>query len=124
MICRNLTKGNIVASRLELAKTAATRRKGLLGRTGLPPGGGLLLVPCNGVHTVRMKFAIDIVFLDKKTRVVRVYPNVEPGALSRHCVSARSCLELPAGTVAARRIEVGDQLRVITVPEPKKKTRP
>jgi uncharacterized membrane protein (UPF0127 family) len=63
-----------------------------------------------------MKFAIDIVFLDKKMRVCRLFPKVEPGALSRHCVRARSCLELPAGTIAARRIEVGDQLRVMPAP--------
>ncbi|MFW6163974.1 MAG: M48 family metalloprotease [Planctomycetota bacterium] len=120
MICRNLTKGNVVASRLELATTPAARRKGLLGRSGLPPGGGLLLIPCNSVHTVRMKFPIDIVFLDKKMRVLRLYPKVDPGALSRHCVKARSCLELPAGTIEARRIERGDQLRVM--PPKDKKT--
>ncbi len=120
MICRNLTKGNVVASRLELATTSATRRKGLLGRSSLPPGGGMLLIPCSSVHTVRMKFPIDIVFLDKKMRVARLYPNVAPGALSRHCASARSCLELPAGTVAARRIEIGDQLRVMPATDPKK----
>lgn len=112
MICRNLTKGNVVASRLELATTSAARRKGLLRRSSLPPGGGLLLIPCNSVHTVRMKFTIDIVFLDKQMRVLRLYPKVQPGALSRHCVKARSCLELPAGTIEARRIELGDQLRV------------
>ena len=116
MICRNLTKGNVVASRLELATTSSARRKGLLGRSALPPGGGLLLVPCNSVHTVRMKFAIDIVFLDKEMRVLRLYPDVKPGALSRHCMSARNCLELPSGTIAARRIEKGDQLRVLPAP--------
>jgi len=116
MICRNLTKGNVVASRLELATTTSARRKGLLGRSALPPGGGLLLVPCNSVHTVRMKFAIDIVFLDKEMRVLRLYPDVKPGALSRHCLSARRCLELPSGTIAAKRIEKGDQVRVLPAP--------
>lgn len=120
MLCRNLTKGKLVATRLEMATTSATRRKGLLGRSGLPPGGGLLLVPCSSVHTLRMKFAIDIVFLDKKMRVKKIVHNVKPGAPMISCVGARSVLELPSGTAAAKRIEIGDQLAVQPAPEPKK----
>jgi len=112
MICRNLTKGNLVASRLEVATTAAARRKGLLGRSGIPPGGGLLLVPCRSVHTMGMKFPIDIVFITKHLRVARVLHQVKPGAVNRQCLKAHSVLELPAGTAATRRIELGDQLRI------------
>lgn len=111
MTCRNLTKGNLVVSHLELATTPATRRKGLLGRSGLPRGGGLLLVPCRSVHTVGMKFAIDIVFIDKQMRVARILHSVKPGAVHRQCLKAHSTLELPAGAAAEKRLEVGDQLR-------------
>jgi len=113
MVCRNLTKGNVVASRLAVATTWPARRKGLLGRTSLEAGEGMLLEPCRSVHTVGMKFPIDIVFLDRARRVVALFANVKPGVLNRSCRKARSTLELPAGSIAAKRIEVGDTLEVL-----------
>ena len=55
-----------VAVALEVADTRATRRRGLLGRDGLAAGSALMLTPCNAVHTVGMRFAIDIVFVDSR----------------------------------------------------------
>ena len=112
MICRNLTKGNIVVSRLDIATTVSDRRRGLLGRSSLPAGEGMLITPCRSVHTVGMQFAIDVVFLDKQSRVVSIRPDIEPGSLNNTCLKARSTLELPAGTAAARHLEVGDSLRI------------
>ena len=116
MLCRNLTKGTTVADKLELATDSATRRKGLLGRSGLPPGGGMLLVPCSSVHTLRMKFALDIVFLDKAMKVKKIVHNVKPGVPMVNCFGARSVLELSSGTALAKRIEIGDQLAVGPAP--------
>jgi len=112
MICRNLTKGNIVVSDLVIATTVSDRRRGLLGRSKLSPGEGMLIVPCRSVHTVGMQFAIDVVFLDKQCRVVSIRPNIEPGSWNNTCLKARSTLELPAGTAEARHLEVGDSLKV------------
>jgi len=121
MVCRNLTKGNVIASRLDVADTFDTRRRGLLGRTSLQPGEGMRLIPCRSVHTMGMKFAIDIVFLDKDLRVAAVRPNVEPGCWAASCLKAHSTLELPAGTIAAKRIEVGDTLQVARPAAPEEK---
>ncbi len=112
MICRNLTKGNVVASRLVVASTMKTRRRGLLGRHTFHPDEGILLTPCRSIHTFAMKFAIDVVFLDKQMRVVDVRRNVKPGRPMLLNRKAHSTLELPAGIAAARNIEVGDVLRV------------
>lgn len=112
MICRNLTKGNVVASRLVVASTMKTRRRGLLGRHTFHPDEGILLTPCRSIHTFAMKFAIDVVFLDKQMRVVDVRRNVKPGRPMLLNRKAYSTLELPAGIAAARNIEVGDVLRV------------
>ncbi len=117
MVCRNLTKGNVVASRLVIADTFETRRKGFLGRTTIEPGEGMLLVPCWAIHMVGMKFPLDIVFLDREMRVVDVAVNVKPGVVNRSCRKAHSTLELPAGTVAAKRVEKGDTLQVIRADE-------
>ena len=62
----------------EVAKTFAERAKGLIGRTGLKPGNGLLITRCNCIHTFFMRFAIDATFMDRTGRVVKVVRNVRP----------------------------------------------
>lgn len=106
---RNLTRQTEIASCAEVADTSATRSKGLLGRTGLPPGGGLWIVPCESVHTFFMKFPLDLIYLDRKKRVKKVRGNVGPWRLSA-CLSAHSIIELPAGTVQNTQTQRGDQL--------------
>jgi len=96
----NVTRGTTLASQLETALTGPTRRKGLLGRDGLQPGSGLWIAPCESVHTFFMRFPIDLVYLDGKKRVRKVRSRVDPWRLSG-CLTARSVLELPAGTIRA-----------------------
>ena len=59
-----------------------------------------------------MKFPIDVVFLDKGMTVVGLAKNLRPGVMHKTCLRARATLELPAGTIEARRLEVGDRLKV------------
>ena len=119
MVCRNLTKGNVVASRLTIADTFEARRRGFLGRTSIEPGEGMLLTPCRAIHMVGMKIALDVVFLDRRMNVVALYADVKPGVLNKSSRRAESTLELPAGTIEAKRIEVGDTLQVLTPEEAK-----
>jgi uncharacterized protein len=105
----NLTRDTILATRLEAARSSATRRKGLLGRDGLSSGEGLWIVPCESVHTFFMRFAIDLVYLNRQQQVRKVRSAVGPWRMSA-CWSAHSVLELPAGTIAATRTERGDCL--------------
>ncbi len=67
--------------RAEVAETFAERAKGLIGRRGLPPGRGLLILKCNCIHTFFMRFAIDATFLDRENRVVRTVRNIRPWRL-------------------------------------------
>ena len=106
---QNLTQGTEIASCLEVADTPSTRNKGLLGRTGLPSGGGLWIVPCASVHTFFMKFPIDLVYIDRRKKVKKVRSRVGPWRLSA-CFFAHSILELPAGTVDSTQTRRGDQL--------------
>jgi hypothetical protein len=105
----NVTRGTVLAARLEVADSSAKRNKGLLGRKGLEPGGGLWIVPCQSVHTFFMQFAIDLVYLDRNHRVKKVKHAVGPWRLSV-CLSAHSILELPPGTVRSTHTERGDAL--------------
>ena len=86
------------------------RAVGLLGRRGLAEGAGMWLHPCRGIHTLGMRFPIDVIFLDRRFVVVRVCPGLRPWRMVPFVWRARSVVELPAG--AAEGVEVGDQLRL------------
>src|SRR5258708_30366928 len=105
----NLTRQTVLADCVEVADRGATRRKGLLGRSGLPAGEGLWIVPCESVHTFGMKFPIDLVYLDRKKKVKQVRSGVPPWRLSA-CLSAHSVLELASGTVRITQTRPGDTL--------------
>jgi uncharacterized membrane protein (UPF0127 family) len=108
---RNLTKGVSLADRAEVADTSAKRRTGLLKHKSLPPGSGLWLVPCEGIHMIGMKFSIDALFLNRDRRVVKICPNMGKWALALS-LRAHSVLELPAGAAAQTGTTVGDRLEV------------
>ena len=105
----NLTRQVVLAHRVEVADHAATRRKGLLGRVGLPVGEGLWIVPCESVHTFGMKFPIDLVYLDRSRKVKKVRSGVPPWRLSA-CLSAHSVVELASGTIQMTQTRQGDKL--------------
>lgn len=105
----NLTRRSVLATFAEVADHGAKRSKGLLGRDGLAAGEGLWIVPCEAVHTFGMRFAIDLVYIDRKKRVRKVRSGVRPWRMSA-CLAAHSILELPSGTVRETRTVPGDML--------------
>ncbi len=105
----NLNRRTLLATSMELADNGPKRNKGLLGRKGLSPGGGLWIVPCESVHTFWMQFPIDLVYLDRKKRIKKLRSDVRPWRLSA-CLSAHSIIELPSGTIRDTQTEVGDTL--------------
>jgi uncharacterized membrane protein (UPF0127 family) len=101
--------GDVVVDQCVVADSPVSRLKGLLGRSELRPGEGLLLRPASAIHTCFMRFPIDAVFLDDGLRVLRISDELHPWrAASRR--GARAVLELPAGESARRGLEVGDTL--------------
>ena len=106
---RNQTRGAVLGDAIELADTSAKRRTGLLKHERLEAGSGLWIVPCESVHTFFMKFAIDLVYVDRKHRVRKVRYAVPPWRLSA-CLTAHSILELPPGTARRTGTEPGDEL--------------
>jgi len=108
---RNLTRETVMAEAAEVADTSAKRRVGLLKHKRLEPGDGLWIVPCESVHTFFMKFAIDLVYLDRNKRVRKVRHAVGPWRISG-CLRADSVLELPAGTAERTGTRPGDALAI------------
>lgn len=98
-----LVDGNRVAG-LEIAATVRARGKGLLGRTGLD--GALLLKPCRHVHTMRMKFTIDIANLDTTGRVIAV-ETLRPNRFARFHRRTRAIVEAEGGVFAAWGVKAG-----------------
>lgn len=101
--------GTVACERCLIADTAPARMRGLLGRNGLDDGEGLLIRPTNSVHMFFMRFAIDVVFLDRDLVVRKVVEALHPWRMAA-CRGARAALELPAGTAGRRGITVGEQL--------------
>lgn len=106
---RNVSRDALLADRADIADTSRKRNTGLLKHTGLEPGEGLWITPCEAVHTIGMKFAIDVLFLDKKRRVLKVRHAMPRWRISGS-LRAHSVLELPSGTAAATKTVAGDQL--------------
>lgn len=106
---RNVTKGTVLAETAGVADTPETRNTGLLKHQSLPHGEGLWIVPSQGVHTFFMKFPIDVLYLNKARRVLKVRPDMVAWRLS-FCFTAHSVLELPTGMARMTGTSAGDQL--------------
>ena len=106
---RNRSKGTVLAECADIADTSEKRRTGLLKHAKLGPGEGLWIAPCEAVHTIGMKFPIDVVFLSKKKKVLKIRREMKKWRMSV-CLRGHSVLELPAGMCDLAETVVGDQL--------------
>ena len=105
----NQRTGETIARHVEVADTRSTRRRGLLGRDCLEASSALLLSPCFAVHTAFMRFAIDVVFVDRNGCVVRIVTDLAPWRMAAAWRAAK-VIELAAGGLKARDVRVGDRL--------------
>lgn len=110
MIVWNTTKANLIGTRITIADSSLSRLIGLTGRRKLDAGCGLLITPSSGIHTFGMRFAIDVLALNKKLQVVRMWENLPPFRATVISFKIKSVLELPAGQIQQHRIALHDQL--------------
>ena len=111
----NVTKKTWLATKVRKADNFLTRLVGLLKRTNLGPEEALWLIPSKGIHTIGMKFPIDVVFLDKSNKVLGIISGLVPFRISGVRLWGHSVLELPKGTLKKSRTEVGDELEISLV---------
>ncbi len=108
----NKTSNKEIARKLIIADNIFSRLKGLLGKKTMLNGEALLIKPCKGIHTFGMQFPIDVIFLNKRNRVVALAKNVEPNRMTRVFFTATSVLEMPAGTIDMTSTKVGDDVEI------------
>lgn len=103
--------GRTICPQARVAGTFLTRLVGLLGARTLATDAGLWIIPSSSVHTIGMRFSIDVVLVDAAFRIVALYANVAPGRVVglRRC-SAASALELPSGSIFSCGLNVNEYL--------------
>lgn len=103
-----VTNARVLAS-ADTATTRPQRRKGLLGRDGLD--GAMVIEPCRWVHTIGMRFPIDVAFLDADGLVIRTV-QMPRRRLGMPVIRARSVIEAEAGAFARWGVHVGDVIEL------------
>lgn len=106
----NATRGRELGDRVMLADWMWPRLRGLIGRPRIAHGGGLLIVPCRGVHMYLMTYPIDVALMDRQGAVVALYRELPPGARTRWHSDAHHALEVPGGTLAESGTTLGDRV--------------
>ncbi len=104
----NLTRQRVLADQALVAEGFFLRLVGLLNRKKLNPGEGLILKPCNSIHTFLMRFTIDVLFVDKANSVLKIVPLLKPFHLTYIYPNSAFVIELPAGVIKATSTQQGD----------------
>jgi uncharacterized protein len=106
--------GEIICQKMIVAKKMFVRMKGLMFSTQMPDCDGLLISPCNSIHTFFMLYNLDLMFLDQDFKVVKIIYNLPPWRVTWLYFSARHVVEMSAGTLK-KGIKVGDKLEAICI---------
>src|SRR5215470_17198740 len=96
----NRRNGHVVATEVLTAFDSKSRRRGLLGIDGFQQGSALIIAPTNAIHTWFMRFPIDVAFVARDGRVVKVRHQMRPWRMSG-AIRGYAVIELPPGTLAA-----------------------
>ena len=109
----NITTEKEIAANVMAATSILKRMNGLLGMDTLAKGEALLIKPCKGIHTIGMKFVIDVIFLDKDNNIIAMKKYMKPNCFTPIYLRAVSALELPAGTIDSTSMNIGDRIKFI-----------
>lgn len=109
-MCRVWRDGQEIARNVRIADNFIKRFKGLLFDNELQEEQGLLIVPCSQVHTIGMKFCIDVIFLSKSGEVIHTESDMIPGVIGPHIPHCDRILELKDGTIRKKRIARGQRI--------------
>lgn len=106
----NINQNTVLADKVTIVETFPGRLKGLLGKKRLAKDEAMILSPCKQVHTLFMRFPIDVVFLDEQYRVVHIHENLKSFSVSPYVENAKCVVEFPAGKVKETGLGMNDRL--------------
>jgi len=109
----NASTGTIVATRIDRLTGFFQRAIGLLVRSSVQRDEGVWLSSSHAIHTLGMRYAIDVLFVDREGCVLRICRNVRPNRLSLSCRKANAVVELGGGALNQIDVLVGDRLELV-----------
>lgn len=109
---QNLTQKTFIAIQSKKADTFGTRLIGLLSRHKLNAGEALIITRCQCVHMLFMRFAIDVIFVDKDDWVIGLVPHLKPFQFSPYYLKASYAIECPVGTIGRTLTKIGDKIQI------------
>lgn len=109
----NTTNGKVLADCIIFAKDFLARIKGFLGRKELKWGEALWIEPCISIHTIGMRFPIDVIFLDRKNSVIALRKALPPYRVTPLFFKAIIAVELPSGIIDFTSTRIGDKVKII-----------
>lgn len=100
---------NCIIPRVSRTNNVLERMKGLLGSAPLNHGEGLLIKPCSSIHTFAMQYPIDLIFMDRKWKIIKTVARLKPWRIAA-VPAASMVLELPEGSLETLQLAAGQQL--------------
>lgn len=108
----NTTTGEVIADKVTIAQDFRSRSIGLLNRQSLNENEALLIKPCTSIHTFFMKFPIDVLFLSKEGKVIKIEHSLKPWNLSGCLLGCFMVLEIQPGKLAKTAIKLGNSIEI------------
>ncbi len=102
----------VITDNAELADTFLPRFRGLMFRKTIADDYALCITPCNQIHMLNMRFAIDVVYLDKSGTVIKTDVNVQPGKICKTVKNAKCVIELKSFSASRLGIHTGDTIKI------------
>jgi uncharacterized membrane protein (UPF0127 family) len=112
-LLRNSTTDTIIATRIDRLTGFLQRAVGLLARSHIQRDEGIWITSCRAIHTIGMRKKIDVIFVDREGRVLRVDRDVAPNRLALSCREADGVIELGAGALSQVDVLLGDRLELV-----------
>ncbi len=107
-------RAEVLAHQVVMATSVWQRLVGLLGQTSWPPDRAMVFAGCNSIHTVGLRFPIDVIFMDRNWKGVALRPAVVPGRLIPPIRGAWGTIEMAEGSIQQSALEIGEQLHLAT----------
>ena len=108
----NSTQNNLIADEVKVAKTFIKKTFGLILRNDISEADGLIIKPCNSIHTFFMRFPIDVLFVDRKNKIIALHENVKPWRILPIHFNSSYVIEIKSGQISAKTISRHDIIQI------------